>query len=153
LDREASNIVVEAEYLKLEELNDQLKELLYSLRQHYAPDVKADVSGEELKKRERESQVAEDTLKAAFGNQPDFDVELLKDFSDGSSAKILSTLRAWAGTVKWPSGAKEGTWKASVDTADECRELTKQFMKDRLWPFTKIMRYNDSICSAAVIRI
>lgn len=131
-DDDDSNFLVEAEYLALEELDEHLEELLWSFRQPYAPDLKTDVGGEELKNLETASQVAGDTLKAAFGNQSDFHEELLKDFSDGSFKTILSTLRTWARSMEWPSGAEEGIWKTSASTAEQCWALTKQFMKDGL---------------------
>ncbi len=141
--KQTSDFLVEAEYLKLDEIGDHLKELLWSYRQPYALKPGEDISAEEYKALETESQVAWDTLNAAFGDKAGFDESWLKDFSSGAFDQVLSKLRSWASSMEWPSGAEGGVWRVPALTAEECSELTDKFMKDRLWPFTKIMRYFD----------
>lgn len=145
-DGEVSDFAVEVEYFRPLEFPEHLEELFWSFRQPYAPNLKEDLGGDELRELERASKAAGDALKAAFGHHPGFNVDSLKDFSDGSYDAILSTLCAWAEKIKLPSGAVDGVWKASANTEDECRELARSFMVDNLWPFTKIMRSDISVC-------
>jgi hypothetical protein len=128
--------------MRLDEIHEHLEELLWSFRQPFAPDIRDDMTAEEYKQCETESQVAWDTLSAAFGDKQEFDADWLKDFSNGAFEDRLHCLRTWAGQMNWPSGSEGGKWQAAADSMEECYELTDRFMQDHLWPFTRIMRYD-----------
>jgi hypothetical protein len=136
-------ITIEAEYLSGAEIKDMIRELLWSYRQLFLPGVDAnETSAQDYARYQRESECAWSALHAAFHHKAGFSEEFLRVMSDGASERIAEQLILWAGEIEWPDSARPGVWESTAITADECCEKTKMFMQDRLWPFTKIIRYD-----------
>ena len=121
-----------------------MKELIWSYRQLYLPNVEQDASSEEYKRYQAESERAWSALEAAFGHRQEFKKEFLRDQSVEAPDKILTRLLEWTKDLDWPEGGTDGVWKSTAQTAEECCDKTAIFMRDRVWPFTKIIRYASS---------
>jgi hypothetical protein len=139
-------ITVEAEHLSKIEIEDLIKELVWNYRKLYLPGVEQDgVSREEYQKYERESELAWGMLEAAFKHRREFNPQFLRNVSDeAASDRIIERLIGWTEDLEWPSSDAGTTsiWRSTAETAAQCCAKTAAFMKDRLWPFTKIIRYN-----------
>jgi hypothetical protein len=133
---------IEAEYLSSTEIEELIEELLWSFRKPFIPHSKEDEpSKEEQEKNERESDQAWSALEAAFGHKDSFSREFLSNMNEGASAKITKQLLKWSKEIEWPDDGDSGFWEDTAEAIDECSEKTSIFMENRLWPFTKIIRY------------
>lgn len=140
---------MEVEHLSRNEVQELIKELVWNYRKLYLPGVeREEISAAEYTKYERESTLAWATLEAAFKHRRDFKPEFLQDQAEGASKRIVDQLIQWTEDLEWPNGDDEsdasGLWKSTAQTAAECCTKTAAFMKDRLWPFTKIIRYYNN---------
>ncbi|KAI1870179.1 hypothetical protein JX265_006349 [Neoarthrinium moseri] len=134
-------ITIEVEYLSEIEIEEMVKELLWSYRQLFLPGVDSDITSDADHARyTRESEQAWCALEAAFGHQPGFQKSMLQDMSEGALGMIEERLIGWTRTLNWPTTDRKGFWTSTALTADECWEKTNIFMQDRYWPFTKIIR-------------
>lgn len=126
------------EHLSRPQIDELIKELVWSYLKFKLPDVAEISSAEEYKQYRSESEVAISTLEAAFGHKRELN-GLMRDDGEGALERITSKLLGWTGSLGLPEG--DGTvWKSSAQTAEECCDKTAEFMGDRLWPFTKIIR-------------
>jgi hypothetical protein len=142
LEHHAAAITIEVEYLSSAGIESLLRELLWSYRHMYLPLVEEiATSNEEYAKLEAESDHAWSALSTAFGHHPEFTKELLRNMSEGASERALEQLIGWSREIEWPTGGDQGRWTSTATTAAECCEKTRIFMQDRLWPFTKIIRW------------
>lgn len=141
-ERHAAPVTIEAEYLSDAAVQEMVKELLWSYRQLFLPLVETSTSEEDYKEFTRESEKAWSALHSAFGHKPALTKHFLQDMSEGALDRITDQLIEWAREIEWPAGAEDGFWKSTAATADECCELTKTFLQDKNWPFTKIIRYD-----------
>ena len=121
-------------------MKENIKELVWSYKQFYNPDLEENASAEDYKRYERESEVAQFSITSAFGDREELEA-LLDDHSDGSEERTVAQLAKWAAEFQWPEGGSGTTWRSTAETDEECCEKTAQFMSDRLWPFTKVIRY------------
>lgn len=138
---QAASIAIEVEYLSQPEIEDHVKELLWSYRQFYLPDVESDSTpATEYESYMRESGQAWSALEAAFKHQPNFKQDMLQDMSEGAEERIESLLIAWSREINWPVSRKAGFWKSTANSAEESRQQTSRFLQDRYWPFTKVIR-------------
>lgn len=129
------------DYLSANEIEKLIKELVWNYRQAFIPETEKDeVSATEYARRQRESDQAWSALEAAFRHQRQFKREFLSDMSDGALDRVTEQLILWARDIEWPEGSGSGRWTSTAKNADESSEKTKIFMRDRLWPFTKIIR-------------
>lgn len=136
-------ITVEVEHLSQPEIGELIKELVWNFRNFYLPGVENDfVSGEEYQRFRRESELAWSSLESAFKHRREFKQDLLRDMSDGAEDRIIAQLTGWTEDIEWPEGdgSPNGVWRSTAQMAEECCEKTAAFMRDRLWPFTKIIR-------------
>ena len=134
-------ITIEAEYLSTQEIDEHIKEQLWSYRQVYLPNMGDDTAdSKEFMRAQRESEQAWSALEAAFKHEREFKKELLSDMSEEGLQKATDRLLQWAHEIDWPEGEKPGMWTSSADTAEECCEKTSVFMQDKYWPFMKIIR-------------
>jgi hypothetical protein len=122
------------------EIEDLIKELVWSYRQLYLPNVEQEASDEDYKRYQAESERAWSALEAAFRHRREFRKEFLRDQSAGAADKIIVQILDWTKDLDWPAGGNNGVWKSTAETAEECCEKTAVFMRDKLWPFTKIIR-------------
>jgi hypothetical protein len=137
---------IEIDCMTDDEIDEQLRELLWSYRQFHLRDREDKmVTGDELKLQEKQSKLAWDTLHAAFGNLPGSREKLtenyLQDSSDGAKERIQAQLKLWTKQLPWPAEVKQGGWLGTADTGKECSEETKNFLTGNLWPFVKVIRY------------
>lgn len=77
-------------------------------------------------------------LSALFQDQDSFDRELLDDLSEGAEAKILRQMKGWLRELDWPADA---AWTVTADTPGHLHRDVRRRMKDRFWPFVKVVRY------------
>lgn len=135
-------ILIEVEYLTHNQIEEHIRELLRSYQLGFDPDIKSDsVPGEEYNRIQRGSERAWAALQAAFGHQKEFSEKFLSDRSDGALESVASKLIQWTRDIAWPKGkGREGLWISEAKNAKECCDKTNQFMQNRLWPFTKIIR-------------
>lgn len=131
---------IEVEYLSEAEIEEIVKELLWDYRQLYLPGVEQELNADEYKKCCEQSELAWSTLGAAFGDRREFKKELLRDNSDEARERALALLLQWTQELDWPEGGNDGMWRSTAQDAKECCEKTGQFMENRLWPFTKVVR-------------
>lgn len=138
---QTQRIKIEVEYFSELAIKDHIKELLWSFRRIFLPDV---AGGSESMayaiKYQTESDQAWSSLHTAFGHEKDFNIQFAKDQSDGAFERVLDQLCQWAASIPWPQGGADGKWATYAETAEECYERTGLFMRDRLWPFTKLIR-------------
>lgn len=107
----------------------------------FLPEVEEDkVDAKDYARLQRESEQAWSALEAGFKHQRSFNKQLLSDMAEGGLAKATDQLIQWAHELEWPDGGNSGMWKGTANTAEECCEMTSEFMQDRFWPFTKIIR-------------
>lgn len=118
-------------------------ELLWSYRKLYL-DTTNYLTPEDYQKVQAESQQAWSALKAAFEHRESFSRELLIDSTEGALERVTQQLVNWAKELEWPEDGDSGIWKSTAENAEECCEKTSLFMASRLWPFTKIIRYQSS---------
>ena len=133
-------ITIHVEYLSSSEIEELIEELVWSYRQLYDANIE-DASKEDYKRYEAESERAWAALEAAFSDRTEFGKNLLRDQSAGAADKIVTKLLVWSRSLEWPEGGSNGVWKSTAETADECCDQTSVFMQDRIWPFTKVIRY------------
>ena len=129
---------IEVEYFNETEINEQLHELLWSYQQLFNVDKKTEVNARDYEQMERESALALATLRGIFGPRAETEPDFLqaKDAFDS----ILGQLKVLARAIRWPEGAQDGKWASTADTAEQCHEQTGAFMKEGLWPLTKVVR-------------
>jgi hypothetical protein len=133
-------ITIEVEYLSPSEIEDVIKELLWSYRQLYLPGAEGQsTSAQDYARYQRESAQAWSALGAAFKLKREFRENMLQDMSQGALERLTAQLIEWSREIKWPGGGN-GLWRSAADTAEECVEKTGLFMQDQYWPFTKIIR-------------
>ena len=129
------------EYLSQPEIEDQVKELLWSYRQFYLPQVETDeTSAADYNQYMRKSEQAWWALEAAFKHHAQWRKELLQDMSDGADIKLQTQLIAWSREINWPESEEPGFWRSTAQDAAESRQKTNLFLQDRYWPFTKVIR-------------
>ena len=134
-------ITIEVEYLSPSEIEDVIKELLWSYRQLYLPGAEGNnTSAQDYARYQRESAQAWSALGAAFKLKRGFREDMLQDMSEGALERLTARLIEWSREIKWPGRAGGGLWRSTADTAEECVEKTGLFMEDQYWPFTKIIR-------------
>ncbi|OBT59443.1 hypothetical protein VE04_00611 [Pseudogymnoascus sp. 24MN13] len=135
-------ITIDVEYLSVTEIEELLKELLWSFRRMYLPNAEDEnIIQSEYDQMERESAEAWSSLEAAFSHHEEFSKDwLTKDMTEEGLAMVTDQVIQWSHELDWPAGADSGKWTSTADTADECYEKTGVFMEDRFWPFTKIIR-------------
>lgn len=129
---------MEVEYFREAEINEQLHELLWSYQQLFIIDKVTDVNARDYEQMERESALALATLRGVFGSRAETEPAFLKDKHAFDS--ILGQLKCLARMTQWPEGARDGKWSSTAETAEQCHDQTGEFMKEGLWPFTKIVR-------------
>ena len=129
---------MEVEYLNEAEINEQLHELLWSYRQLFTVDKETDVNARDYEQMERESALALATLRGVFGSRAETEPDFLQ--AKDAFNSILGRLRGLAREISWPEGAQDGKWSSTAETAGQCHDQTEAFMKEGLWPFTKIVR-------------
>ena len=137
-------ITLEVEHLSQTEIAELIKELVWNYRKLYLPGVESDqTTAASYQQYQRESELAWSTLEAAFKHKLEFNQEFLRDISQGAMDRIINQLIRWVGDLEWPRSEqnRNGVCTSTAQTAEECSEKAAVFMKDRLWPFTKIMRY------------
>ncbi len=140
-DQHTAPITIEVEYLSAVEIEYMVKELLWSYRQLFLPGVESDATSEaDYARYVRESEQAWSALEAAFKHRRQFGPEFLQDMSEGALERIGGQLIAWTRDMEWPGGGDARLWRSTANTAEECSEKTSLFMRDRYWPFTKIIR-------------
>lgn len=129
---------MEVEYFNETEINEQLHELLWSYRQFFTIDKETDVNARDYEQMERESALALATLKGVLGDRTETEPAFLQ--AEDAFDSILNRLKGLARAIQWPEGAQNGKWSSTADTAEQCHEQTGVFMKEGLWPLTKIVR-------------
>jgi hypothetical protein len=134
-------ITIDVEYLSASEIEELIKELVWSYRQLFLPGVESDETSEQDYNRYmRQSEQAWSALHAAFKHKRQFTQRFAQDMSDGALERITDQLIQWAQETEWPTGGADGFWTSTAQTAEECVEKTKLLMQDKFWPFTKIIR-------------
>jgi len=131
---------VEAEFLKQEDIDKEIHELLFSFRDFYRPGLAEELEtlDQEYREIERKSEVAFMTLESIFSKK----IEVTQDFLLQSPVKVVEQeLRDIARNLPWPQGSSGGFWTTTATTTAGChREVTKM-MKKELWPLTNVVRY------------
>ncbi len=105
----------------------------------------------EFQAAQDKSHAAKQVFETAFGTTksshfgeikryPGFDLEKMKDESEGAHDRILDQLREWGRALQWPKEMEDGYWEAKADTVEEVSELVKPFTDRGLWVFVRITR-------------
>jgi hypothetical protein len=132
-------ITLEVEHLSQAEIEEHITELVWSYYQLYLPGVENDTPSKEYQQLQSKSERAQMTLEAAFGHRKEYSRDFLpKD--EESVERVTRQIIGWTVDLDWPEGSRDGVWKSTAQTAEECCDKTAAFMKDKLWPFTKIIR-------------
>jgi hypothetical protein len=133
---------IEVDCMTEEEIDEQLRELLWSYRQFYLCDLDdKGVSADEQKHLQEQSKLAWDTLYAAFGSKGILTEKYLQDPSDGAEERIKAQLKTWTKELQWPVEIEKGGWLGTADSAEDCNIQTQRFLGGNLWPFVKVIRY------------
>jgi hypothetical protein len=143
-DWRRSPISIEVDLYAGAALKELVKGLAGDYRQLYLPDQ---TSAQDYADRRKRSDVAWSTLKAAFQHHQGFSAEFLQDNSDGATDRINQQLIDWAQDIEWPTVdftdySYNGSRRlfAWPSTTEYCCSMTRAFMEDSLWPFTKCIR-------------
>ncbi len=123
------------------QIEEQLRELVWSYRNFHLSDLDGNgFTADEQKALETKSNLAWDTLKAAFGSRRELTETYLKDSSDGAEERIQQQLKLWTDSIQWPQDFHESGWIGSAETLDEYDRKMEQFLTGTLWPFIKVIR-------------
>lgn len=123
-----------------DEIDDQLRELVWSCRQHSSHEHATE---DDINKLNEQAKVARDTLQAAFGSRENFN-ELITNIPRGAEEEIPKQLRSWI-DESWPSEKRNDGWSGTAETVNEYHKKTKKFL-DNHWPFVKVIRYVSPSC-------
>ncbi|KAH7359284.1 hypothetical protein B0T11DRAFT_355944 [Plectosphaerella cucumerina] len=155
-DEQKSPFEITVEYSTGIALEEIVTNMVWSCRLYWlqgAKDASQTGHGEESDQDDckKESLVAQEGLMSAFGHLAGFSVEFLLDMSDGAGDRVTEQCIKWAHAIEWPAGGWTTTengstvWHSAVNTVEECAAKTGAFMKDKFWPFTKVIKvYLDS---------
>ncbi|KAH0592355.1 hypothetical protein MHUMG1_09968 [Metarhizium humberi] len=88
----------------------------------------------------RLAKTAWSALDAAFRHHQEFSKQFLQDDSSGAVERIKAKLVRWAEEIDWPDDVVDSVWRSSARDSRECFEMTRKYMGDKHWPFTKIIR-------------
>ena len=137
---------IEMEFNADSESKELIEELVWSYRRAFLPDVE-DQNASDYNKLQKESQVAWSSLSAAFGHHKELKplqerlkrhhLEVADTAQDGG---VIAQLLEWKAEIPWPDGHDNGRWECFVESAEECGEITSDFMEDKFWPFIKVIR-------------
>jgi DNA repair exonuclease SbcCD nuclease subunit len=134
-------ITIEVDYLSGREIEELIKELVWNYRQIFLPEIEEDkVDARDYARYQRESEQAWSALEAGFKHQREFKKEFVSDMSEGALDRVTNRLIQWTRDIEWPESETAGRWTSTAQNAEECYEKTSTFMRDRFWPFTKIIR-------------
>ena len=123
------------------EIDEQLRELLWSYRQFHLYDLNSnDVTADEQQSLEEQSKLAWSTLHAAFGHENLLTETFLRDTSPGAEEKLQEQLMQWTGRLPWPVNCRENGWFGTAETVETCNDQLESFRTGNLWPFVKVMR-------------
>ena len=128
---------IEIDRMSSNEIEEQLNELLWSYRLFHIADV--DKQAEDKKLADR-SELAWDTLQAAFGSKEQLTEAYLRDESDGAEKKIQRQLKIWADELQWPVESFEDDSFVGANTIGEYKSKLREFLGGNLWPFIKVIR-------------
>ena len=134
-DDNPSPFKFEMEFCDKNETEKLLKELVWSYRRLYIPDL--DAQDADFRQIENESAIAWSSLSAAFGHHAELS-HLCGRNTEATEEEIVARLLTWTKDLNWPSD--DGRFEAFVDTANSCRKMTEDFMEDQFWPFIKVVR-------------
>ena len=132
---------MEAEYFDDDGRLDMLKELAWSYRRPTLVDPAGLRTQEEKDEYERfkaEHKVAKSALQAAFGHHEGL-WQVCDRRSESAITEIADELFRWSNDLGLPSNGK---WEMYSNSPTECRRQLRARMEDKLWPFTKVIRYS-----------
>jgi hypothetical protein len=136
-----SKYTIEIDRMTDREIEEQLRELLWSYRYFHIADLDdKGINADEQRRLEDRSKLAWDTLQAAFGTRRELTELYLQDNSVGAEERIQQQLRSWTNEFQWPGGLHGSGWLGSANTVEECNMKTQQFLTGNLWPFIKVIR-------------
>jgi hypothetical protein len=153
LDRHFAPITLEVERLTESEMRNSVKEWLWKYRKPYLAesDDEEAIDDSDRERMKEESNLAWSCLSSVFAavfEGEDVDDKYLLHDEEGAFENISTELLEQLENITWPEGEIYGSlWTASTNTTSECIKLTKKFMEDSIWPFTKIIRYVSPILS------
>ena len=136
-DDNSGSFKFEVELYNESESDKMLKELVWSYRRLYLPDV-GGKSAEDFNQISKEHKIAWSSLNAAFGHHQE-----LKSLCDrqGQDEALVETLQQWKNELIWPFDHKEGKWSDLMDKPEACAKMTEKLMQNQFWPFVKVIRY------------
>ncbi|KAI9698042.1 MAG: hypothetical protein M1836_004395 [Candelina mexicana] len=136
-----SKYTVEVDCMTDAEIDEQLRELLWSYRQFHLYDLKSnDITVDEQQHLADQSNIAWSTLHAAFGHEKYLTESYLQDKSPGAEEKLQEQLVQWTKQLKWPTQARKNGSFGSAKTIEECNDQLERFRTGNLWPFVKVVR-------------
>ena len=135
-DDNSSPFKFEMEFCDKSEIEKLLKELVWSYRRLYLPDL--DAQDADFRQIENESAIAWSTLNAAFGHHAELGYLCGRE-TEATNEEIAAKLLTWTEELTWPSDS--GMFEAFADSPNGCRKMAEEFMQDRFWPFIKVVRY------------
>lgn len=146
-DANHPNLMIEVNYMDMEEARELLRSLIQSFRMYYT-DVFKEVVDETEKERTREqSTKAWATLYSMFRNQPELSHEFLADQTEGAQSRILEQFWQWtsASCTQRPGGAVS-QHTVVLDDIHQCRAYLDELTMNppgnmpATWPFINIIR-------------
>lgn len=145
-----ANFLIEIDVLSISEANATLQELLDDYRMPYLCGS-GELSPGEFEAAEERSYAARQTLESVFGRvgadynnndegNPGFDLETMKDNSEGAYEAVLDKLQKWAHPYLLEEGVAESTVWKEASTVEEVSELMEPFVEEGRWLFLKMTR-------------
>ncbi|KID65368.1 Dynamin, GTPase domain protein, partial [Metarhizium hybridum] len=134
------NILIEVEILSRSEIEEVLTDYLWKYRLFYNAEDNTELETEEHRICEADASQAWSALDTAFRHHQEFSKQFLQDDSSGAVERIKAKLVRWAEEIDWPDDVVDSVWRSSARDSRECFEMTRKFMGDKHWPFTKIIR-------------
>lgn len=135
------SILIEVEILSQSEIEDVVTDYLWKYRLFYTAEDNNELGREEYRIYEAGALQAWSALSTAFGHYQEFSERFLQDDSAGALELIKAKLIRWANEIDWPDNVVDSVWRSSARDSRECFEMTRKFMGDKYWPFTKLIRF------------
>ncbi|MCJ1245077.1 hypothetical protein MMC30_002278 [Trapelia coarctata] len=131
---------IEAEFLTSDEIDLELKELLYDYRAAFRDGLTEETSLREYEEVIKRSDIALSTFRSIFSAHATVSEDFLRDTTPGAFEAILGHLQSLVSSLTWPEGVINGKWTAAANSPDEYREEIGRLSQEGLFPLIKIVR-------------
>lgn len=127
-------------FLTPDEIDLELKELLYDYRAAFKDCLTEETSIREYEETIRRSDIALSTFRSIFSAFDTVSEDFLRNTAPGAFEAILGHLQTSVSLLTWPKGVLSGRWTTAANSPDEYREEIGRLSQEGLFPLIKIVR-------------